>query len=600
MGMIRILQVLCLLQVCIQLRAQFSEDFNNINSLTSPAWQGNVSHFIVNASRQLQLNAPAAGDSYVYTKYKIPQDSIMVDLFFRMNFDPSDNNQTKIYLFMDRPEENLANGYYLRLGENGNNDAIRVIRLINGVSTVIASGSMGDISRDPAQARLQLLIRPDGYWELFTDYNGGFLLNEDMAFNENTIALPDSVYFGIFCRYSSTRLSHFIFDDIVIKNIENDTVAPTALLAEVLDENTLRLGFSEIPDETSVKMTQNYTVNNGLGNPVEISINSATPNFAELRFTEKIRSGLIYTINIQGVKDRAGNITNQALQFTYAVPPVKGDIFLTEVLTDPYSGGEDFIEIYNASDKFIQLRGLTIRNEGRNENRTITENYVLLPEKYVALSDNIDFLSERYQPDPSAQLLKFRLPALNVSDAFIKIIPGGASGSVAIDSFEYNQKMHFSLIDNTKGVSLEKINIKGPSNDSNNWHSAAEQFRFATPGYRNSNRFVAAPVGEEMVELGSKTFSPDGDGYEDVLLIQFFTDKPGYLTTVKIFDAEGFPVRDLANNFLLGTDSTLKWDGVDNEGKASRTGMYIIRTRLFHPDGQTFNVSKVAVLASGL
>ena len=598
--MIRILQVLCLLQVCIQLCAQFSEDFNSINALTSPAWQGNIGHFTVNANRQLQLNAPAAGDSYVYTRYKIPKDSIMVDLYFRMNFDPSDNNQTKIYLFMDRPEENLANGYYLRLGENGNNDAIRVIRLTNGVSTVIASGSMGAISRDPAQARLQLLIRPDGYWELFTDYAGGFLLNEDMGFNENIITLPDSVYFGIFCRYTSTRLSHFYFDDIAIKNIVNDTVAPVVLLAEVQDENTLRLGFSEIPDESSAKLIQNYTVNNGLGNPVQVTINSVTPNFADLRFTDKIRSGVVYTINIQGVKDRAGNVTNQAVQFSYAVPPLKGDIFLTEVLTDPYTGGEDFIEIYNASDKFIQLRGLTIRNEGRNENRTITENYILLPDNYLALSDNIDFLIDRYQPDPSAQFLKFRLPALNVADAFIKIIPEGASGNAAIDSFEYNQKMHFSLIDNTKGVSLERINIKGPSNDSNNWHSAAEQFRFATPGYKNSNQYIATPRGDDMVELGSKTFSPDGDGYEDVLLIRFLTDKPGYLATVKIYDAEGFPVRDLAANFLLGTDSALKWDGVDNEGRASRTGMYIIRTRLFHPDGKTFNVSKVAVLASGL
>jgi flagellar hook assembly protein FlgD len=102
---------------------------------------------------------------------------------------------------------------------------------------------------------------------------------------------------------------------------------------------------------------------------------------------------------------------------------------------------------------------------------------------------------------------------------------------------------------------------------------------------------------EEKVQLVNKSFSPDGDGYEDVLLIRFLPEKPGYLATVKIYDAEGFLVRDLVDNFLLGTDNTVKWDGVNNEGSLTKTGMYIVQSRLFHPDGQTINSRKVAVLA---
>lgn len=598
--MLRILMIICLFQVTGKLGAQLEFDFSNASVFTAPVWQGNLTHFNVNSSGQLQLNAPAAGDSYVYTKYKMPKDSVMVDLYFRMNFDPSDNNFTKIYLFTDRPEEAQANGYFLRLGENGNNDAIRIVRLTNGVSTVIASGSMGAISRDPAQARLRILIRPDGFWEVFTDYGGGFLLSTDMEFIENRPALPDSVYFGIFCRYTSTRLTHFYFDDIVIKNIIRDTVAPTVVLSEVIDDQTLRIGFSEIVEESSARRLQNYTVDNGLGSPAQIFISNATPNIVDLKFGDKIRSGITYTLRINGVADRSGNTTAQSVIFSYAVPPVKGDIFLTEVLTDPYVGGEDFVELYNASEKFIQLRGLTIRNDSRNENRTITDNYILLPGEYVALSDNIDFLRNTYQPDPTAAFLKFRLPALNVADAYVMLLSESPFGMVVIDSFQYNQKMHYSLIDNTKGVSIEKINITGPSNDPNNWHSAAQQSRWATPGYLNSNQVRQMQTSEDKVELVNKSFSPDGDGFEDILLIRFVTEKPGYLATVKVYDVEGFKVRDLAENFLLGSESTLKWDGVDNEGRASGTGMYIIRSQLFHPDGQSYSSSKVAVLASKL
>ena len=157
--------------------------------------------------------------------------------------------------------------------------------------------------------------------------------------------------------------------------------------------------------------------------------------------------------------------------------------------------------------------------------------------------------------------------------------------------------MHFSLIDNTKGVSLEKINVSGPSNDPNNWHSASQQNLWATPGYQNSNRVRPSSAIEDKVQLVNKSFSPDGDGFEDFLLIQFMAEKPGFLATVKIYDTEGFLVRDLADNFLLGTENTLKWDGVNNEGSLTKAGMYIVQSRLFHPDGQTFNSRKVAVLA---
>jgi hypothetical protein len=595
--MLRIVTIILWIVWVQQALAQFTEDFSSTGQIAPPVWSGNTGHFIVNANRQLQLNAQSAGDSYIYTKYRMPKDSVMVDLYFRMNFDPSDNNFTKVYLFTDNPVEAQANGYMLRLGENGTNDAIKIVRLVNGASTLIATASLGAIARDPAQARLRILIRPDGMWELLTDYSGSFLLTTDLEFKENLLPLPDSVYFGIFCRYTSTRLTHFYYDDIAIQNIIRDTIPPAVVQLEIPDPRRLRLGFSEIPDENSLRNVQHYNVNNGLGRPSSVVYSPLSPNIAELEFANSIRSGINYTLTVNGVSDRAGNVMNQNIPFSYAVSPTKGDIFLTEVLTDPYVGGEDFIELYNASDKFIQLNGLTVRNDSRNENRRITENYILLPGEYVALSDNIDFLKNIYQPPAEARFMRFRLPALNVADAYVMLISDTPGGPAVIDSFAYTQKMHYSLIDNTKGVSLEKINITGPSNDRNNWHSASQQFRWATPGYPNSNRVRSSTNEEEKVQLVNKSFSPDGDGYEDVLLIRFLPEKPGYLATVKIYDAEGFLVRDLVDNFLLGTDNTVKWDGVNNEGSLTKTGMYIVQSRLFHPDGQTINSRKVAVLA---
>ena len=46
--------------------------------------------------------------------------------------------------------------------------------------------------------------------------------------------------------------------------------------------------------------------------------------------------------------------------------------------------------------------------------------------------------------------------------------------------------MHNKLLNDFKGVSLERINPSMPTNQSSTWQSAAQAAGFATPTYRNS------------------------------------------------------------------------------------------------------------------
>jgi hypothetical protein len=248
----------------------------------------------------------------------------------------------------------------------------------------------------------------------------------------------------------------------------------------------------------------------------------------------------------------------------------------------------------------LKLDGLIIRNGSRNENRTLNTPLILLPGQYIAISPNVTFLVNTYSPPADAMFLNATIPAMNVSDANITLMIPVSGENVVIDSFDYSQKYHYSLIDNTKGVSLEKIDLNGPSNDPNNWHSASQQVNWATPGYKNSNQVVTNTIADDAIKFSSKSFSPNGDGFEDLLLIQYELEKSGYLATIKIYDAEGFIVRDLVDNFLVGTEGFVKWDGVDNEGRVGKVGMYIVQIRLFHPDGETRQYRKVAVLADRL
>lgn len=578
---------------------QLNLNFNsgNLNEVT---WSGNTSHFKINTEGQLQLNAPAAGESSIFTKFKVPADSIQVDMYFKLQFAPSNDNYGKIYLFMDNTLEINSSGYYLRLGENGSNDAIQVWKLDNGTPTLMASGRMAGISADPADARITVKIYRNGLWLLSTDYAGGFVFEEDLVFSDPQMTLRDSMYFGIYCKYTSSRTDKFFYDDISYKTVEKDTVPPAVLKTEIISDSSIKLTFSEVPSEASIKNVSNYVLDNGGGSPQTITYSTSMPTMVLLNFApQTIVSGRYYRLTVNGIKDKAGNDRRQDISFVFPVKPAAGDLIINELLTDPYTGGEDFVELYNHSQKFIKMDSLIVRNAQKNEEKMLLTDMVLYPGQYVAISKNTAFLASTYNTPDTARFLTATLPSLNVDGANISVVSRHAGISTTIDSFEYDESMHFILIDETKGVSIERLKFSGLTNDPANWHSAATQVNYATPGYLNSNHTLPVTPGSDPNSLSPdrKIITPDGDGTDDFVLLNYKLEKAGYLATAKIFDSEGFPVLDLANNYLLGTEGALRWDGQDGEGNYAKMGPYIILTRLLHPDGDVKEFRNLVVVA---
>jgi len=342
----------------INVDAQLKLDFNSGN-ISEVKWQGNIENFKINAEGQLQLNASVAGESQIFTRYKTPPDSIQVDLYFKLQFAPSNDNFGKIYIFTDNVSESLANGYYLRLGENGSNDAIQVWKLDKGVPVLMGSGRMGGISADPADARIQCKIYRDGLWLMATDYSGKILYEEDLEFSDPTFILQDSMYFGIYCKYSATRTDKFFYDDIHIKTIEKDTIAPGIVSATVIDDSTIKVVFTESIEELSAKNIGAYNADNGLGSPESVLFSPTVPNEVILKYnSNRIRSGLFYTLTVDGVKDKSNNKKKSVVSFVLTIKPKKGDLVISEVLSDPFSGGDDFIELYNPTNTQIDLKKL--------------------------------------------------------------------------------------------------------------------------------------------------------------------------------------------------------------------------------------------------
>jgi len=153
--------------------------------------------------------------------------------------------------------------------------------------------------------------------------------------------------------------------------------------------------------------------------------------------------------------------------------------------------------------------------------------------------------------------------------------------------------------DSKEGISLERISVIGETNDPTNWFSASSLSNYGTPGYENSQRSTGV-IGDQNIELEYKVFSPDGDGYRDVMRLNYNLDKTGFIGNIAIYDDHGRLETYVAENKLLGTEGTVIWEGFLEDGSIAPIGMYIIYYDIFHDDGTVISGKKVCVLANQL
>jgi hypothetical protein len=263
-----------------------------------------------------------------------------------------------------------------------------------------------------------------------------------------------------------------------------------------------------------------------------------------------------------------------------------GDVLLNEVLFNPVPDGEDYIEIYNLSEKQIPLNKLYLAS--RDANLELTQMYPLSskkldlnPETYLALTKDTNGVFPWFTIEcPACFLQMDKFPSFNNDEDYVVLI--NADG-VIIDEFYYNEKMHLPLLFDREGISLERISFKENTNEQNNWHSASTESGYGTPGYQNSQ--IENETNKVQVTFEPEAFSPNNDGYNDIYSINFKLDQPGYLANIWIFDSSGRMVMQLCKNNILGTSDQIKWNGEDKNGQRQQLGAYIVLVELFNPKG---------------
>lgn len=593
----------CLI-VANDLHSQFTDNFNDGDFSSNPEWVGNTDRFVINANGELQLqdNMPnSSNTSYLSVAAATSiNEPTTWEFYVRLGFATSTSNFARVYLMASQPDlTGNSNGYYLKIGGiSGSDDALELYRQDGGNSTLLLSGTTGAAGGDPVIARVRVTRSKSGEWTLFADYTGGSDLQFEASATDATYASGN--FFGFFCRYSSTRNQAFFFDDILIDPLFVDTTPPTLLSAEALSANEIELVFDEPLDASNAQNEANYTINNGIGNPANAVLVSPTTVFLELN--NPLQSAVNYTLTANRITDMNGNASiaqSQDLIFFDIQPMMPGDVVINEILFNPEIGGEDFVELYNISNKVFNLNGLEIINTQKtsgNIRQTIKTDFLLLPGAYVAITDEPADILNRYNVLNTSTLLDNSLPTFDDREGNVTI----RSNGITVDSFDYSANFHYALLDDKEGVSLERLNPRAPTQGSDNWQSAASSVGFATPGYQNSQFFANSGMIEEVIGLSNSTFSPDGDGFEDVLLIEYNSDQPGLTVNIRIFDAQGRLVKRLIDNQLLAAQGIFKWDGIGENGSKARTGIYIAWIELFSPGGRVERSKFPFVLAGKL
>ncbi len=314
-----------------------------------------------------------------------------------------------------------------------------------------------------------------------------------------------------------------------------------------------------------------------------------------------LEENTVYTFTIlPDFTDCAGNAPAEAIELTIAIPtsPMPGDVVINEILFNPATGGADFVELYNCSDRVFQIEGWLIRNQASsssNATQEITTSRLFLPGDYLTFTPDREDILARFQEVNPDLLIEQRLPSFGDDEGNVTI----DAGVIRLDAFDYTEDFHSELLSPNDGVSLERIRQKAETQSGANWFSAASAEGFGTPTRENSQARAAdiGSGGEEIFSIPNPTFSPDGDGFEDFLELSYAVDRTGFLARVRIFDAQGRPIRTLRRTELLGGSGTLRWDGANDEGLKAKAGLYVFFVELFNPDGEVREEKLVGVLA---
>ncbi len=262
----------------------------------------------------------------------------------------------------------------------------------------IIDGENGVLNSSNNSMKIKVTRDANNQWNLYRDLSG----TGNNYFNEGVITdetYTTSAFFGLLIKQSTASFfqRHF-FDDIQIKEHTPDVTPPSVVYAIATSPMALDVLFNEPVESASSQLPANYLINNNFGNPAAALRDVNNSSLVHLTFNNSLTNGIVYTLEINGVKDMSGNVVNnEAVNFNYYLPQ-KYDVVIDEIMSDPSPQvglpNAEWIELKNTSAFPVNLRGWKLAS--RTHQSGLMPDFILMPDSFVIVSHT-----------SSALLLKF-------------------------------------------------------------------------------------------------------------------------------------------------------------------------------------------------
>lgn len=317
---------------------------------------------------------------------------------------------------------------------------------------------------------------------------------------------------------------------------------------------------------------------------------------------EPMDEGEVYTLSVSGVRDVSGlAVADTVVRIAVPSVPEAYDVVINEVMPRPAAGAPKYIELYNRSGKVVDLSDLYLARY--DDDGYLSDYYaitsqpsLMFPCQYAVLTPDVSSLRVHHNVCDSALCVQTDVPLAAADGDFALILRNGT----VIDALAYSEDWHHPWIDSTEGVALERIDTERFDESGENWRSAASSAGYATPGCPNSHSLTqpdAADGADKQFWLTREAFTPDNDGFEDMLEICYALPRDGYLCSVSVYSPNGERIGMVSERGLLPASGRIVWDGTV-DGRLLAVGIYVLLVEAVHPDGDMVSRKLVAVLSA--
>ena len=379
-------------------------------------------------------------------------------------------------------------------------------------------------------------------------------------------------------------------------------VQPRVDYVNVLNDSVIQLVFDQKMNRDALVDIENYTVSEFDAHPTDAFLDDGKTDRVTLQFGQSFLFHNIYKIIVFRLFSCSGTPLpdGYSCEFGLQGMAARGDVVINELLFDPISPATDYMELFNNSDKVLNISDMQIgavKTSFPNPPDTTiknicTENRQLLPGHYVLLTTKPSAIAEQYECSPENFVEMESFPSYPNSGATATLFFNGQ----LIDCMSYTDKSHYPLLAETKGVSLERVSPSIDGDDPDNWHSSMASLH-GTPGSQNSV-FIENEDVKADIEIVPPVFSPDGDGFDDVTTINLNDVGNDYTAKIHIFDSRGKPVKTLVNCKNIAYQSRFVWNGLDDNGSIVPIGIYVIFVEVFDLQGDIKRFKKAVVVAA--